>query len=148
MTVRPAGFELLLPLLLVLLTFVVPVLLLLDVTSVPLLPLLLMLLELLLSPPLLLLLLQKSKEMLDSMARVLKPLVDQLAAVETINAPDFLSYSTWLANQAAVKQRWDGEGMVVVLKRKSSAVAFHSDWHGKAGKGSRCSWGTACTTTI
>jgi hypothetical protein len=56
-----------------------------------------------------LLLLQKAKEMLDSMARVLKPLVDQLAAVETINAPDFLSYSTWLANQAAVKQRWDGE---------------------------------------
>jgi hypothetical protein len=81
---------------------------------------------LLLPPPLLLLLLlllllQKAKEMLDSMARVLKPLVDQLAAVETINAPDFLSYSTWLANQAAVKQRWDGECGVLGINRQSTS---------------------------
>jgi hypothetical protein len=80
---------------------------------------------LLLPPPLLLLLLllllQKAKEMLDSMARVLKPLVDQLAAVETINAPDFLSYSTWLANQAAVKQRWDGECDVLGINRQGTS---------------------------
>jgi hypothetical protein len=47
--------------------------------------------------------------MLQTIDAELAPLTTQLAAVQNISPPDFLSYATWLANQAAVKQRWDGE---------------------------------------
>jgi hypothetical protein len=57
---------------------------------------------------------QKAKRMLQTIDAELAPLTTQLAAVQNISPPDFLSYATWLANQAAVKQRWDGERHLVL----------------------------------
>lgn len=53
--------------------------------------------------------LQKARHLLDTMDSALAPLQAQLDAVVNINAPDLLSYAGWMANQAALKQRMEGE---------------------------------------
>lgn len=70
---------------------------------------------------LLLVLVQKARHLLDTMDSALAPLQTQLDAVVNINAPDLLSYAGWMANQAALKQRMDGEQLPGLAR-------WHSTW--------------------
>lgn len=84
-------------------------------------PCLMVALLLLLLMLLMLLLLQKARHLLDTMDSALAPLQTQLDAVVNINAPDLLSYAGWMANQAALKQRMDGEQLPGLAR-------WHSIW--------------------